>query len=398
MFSTAKAMWRREPAARRFLIAQAQGSLGAGAGYVALLILAYDRIGSAWAATAVLLADLLPGMLLGPLLGALVDRTSRLGCAIAADLIRAGAFAGIVLVGGVAPMVGFALLAGLGTALFRPATYAMLPGLVAEERLAALNGLYGAARDAGMVLGPAVAGGLLLLGSPEAVLGLNAATFLATALLLTRLRGQVRPAATDPQQAPVSLRQTLAAPSVRALIGTSGAVTFASATMNVAELVLAERDLAVGAAGYALLVGVYGCGLVAGSLYAGREGDERRRHVAGIAVLGVGMVATALAPVLAAALVTFAATGFGNGLFVVSNRVLLQRAVPERLHGRAFGVLDAVDCWGFAGAVLAGGALATAAGGRVTFALSGAALLILFAAHVLRRAPEPAGRLATATA
>ena len=42
-------------------------------------MLAYDRIGSAWGATAVLLADLVPAMLLGTLLGQLIDRTSRLG-------------------------------------------------------------------------------------------------------------------------------------------------------------------------------------------------------------------------------------------------------------------------------------------------------------------------------
>lgn len=393
MFTTATTMWRQEPAARRFLLAQAQGSLGAGAGYVALLLLAYDRIGSAWAATAVLLADLLPAMLLGPLLGALADRTSRLGCAVVADVIRAGAFAGVVLADGVAPMIGCALVAGLGTALFRPASYALLPGLVADERLAALNGLYGAVRDAGQVLGPAVAGVLLLVAAPDLVLGLNAVTFGASALLLLGLRGQVRPVPA-PAAEQVSLGGALAAPSVRALIGASGAVTFAAATMNVGELVLAQRDLAVGPTGYALLVSAYGCGLVAGSLRAGRGGDERRRHLAGIAILGAGMVATALAPVLAAALVTFACTGFGNGLFVVSNRVLLQRAVPERLHGRAFGVLDAVDCWGFAGAVLAGGALATAAGGRITFALSGIALLLVFAAYA---APRAAGRPVPAT-
>jgi beta-lactamase class A len=49
-------------------------------------VLAYERIGSAWGATAVLLADLLPAMLLGPLLGAAIDRTSRLGAAVLADV------------------------------------------------------------------------------------------------------------------------------------------------------------------------------------------------------------------------------------------------------------------------------------------------------------------------
>ena len=84
---------------------------------------------------------------------------------------------------------------------------------------------------------------------------------------------------------------------------------------------------------------------------------------------------------------TFALSGFGNGLFVVSDRVLIQRLVPDRLHGRAFGLLDAVDSWGFGAALVAGGALASAYGGRITFALAGAGTLLvwLLAARVLRR-------------
>ena len=81
------------------------------------MLVAYERIGSAWAATAVLLADLLPSMLLGPLLGGVVDRTSRLGCAIAADLIRAAAMAGLAVFGGTAALLALALAAGAGNAL-----------------------------------------------------------------------------------------------------------------------------------------------------------------------------------------------------------------------------------------------------------------------------------------
>ena len=94
------------------------------------MLLAYERIGSAWAATAVMLADLIPSMLLGPLLGGLVDRTSRLGCAIASDVLRASVFAALMFCGDIAPMLALALLSGVGNALFRPATAALLPSLV----------------------------------------------------------------------------------------------------------------------------------------------------------------------------------------------------------------------------------------------------------------------------
>src|SRR5215210_3684346 len=196
------ALWRTERQARWFFLAHLQGGLRTAAGYVALMLLAYERIGSAWAATAVLLADLLPAMLLGPLLGGLIDRSSRLGCAIAADLLRAAAFAGLIATGGIGPMIALALAAGLGSALFRPATSALLPALVGGERLGAANALYGVVRDGGQLLGPALAAGGLLAGGPELVLGINAATFALSALLLARLRGHLRPAGVDAGPAP----------------------------------------------------------------------------------------------------------------------------------------------------------------------------------------------------
>ena len=99
------------------------------------MLLAYERIGSAWAATAVLLADLLPAMFLGPLLGGLADRTSRLGCAIVADLLRAAAFAPLVFAGSIEVMLALAVVAGVGNALFRPATSALLRCTTARTKV-----------------------------------------------------------------------------------------------------------------------------------------------------------------------------------------------------------------------------------------------------------------------
>ena len=390
-------LWKTERRARWFFAAHLQSGLGAGAGYIALLVLAYDRLGSAWGATAVLLADLLPAMLLGPLLGAAIDRTSKLGAAILADVLRAIAFAGLVIFDGTLAMIALALLAGLGTALFRPATYALLPRLVPTDRLPAANGLFGAVREAGTLLGPALAAGLLLLTTPAAVLGLNGATFAISALALLRLRGHVRaiapPATGEP--APAGVRTVLSDRLVRTLIGTSATVTLAAGTMNIAELVLARRELDAGATGFALLVSAYGLGLIGGSIFAGRDaGDVRRRYFAGLAALSSGLLATAVAPTLALAMFAFAFAGMGNGLFGVSNRTMLHRAIPERVHGRLFGLVDSCDSWGFALAVIGGGALATTLGGRATFAIAGLTLLVVWAAaaFALRESARPAGR------
>ena len=109
--------------------------------------IAYERYESPWAISIILGADLLPAMLLGPIFGAFADRWSRRWCAIAADLLRLIAFIGIAVVGSFEATVAFAVMAGVGTALFTPATVAGLASVSGEKRLPAATALYGAASD-----------------------------------------------------------------------------------------------------------------------------------------------------------------------------------------------------------------------------------------------------------
>ncbi|HEX6025274.1 MAG TPA: MFS transporter [Solirubrobacter sp.] len=388
------ALWRTERRARWFFAAHLQSALGTGAGYVALLLLAYEQIGSAWGATAVLIADLAPAMLLGPLLGGLIDRTSRLGCAVAADVLGALAFAALVFAHGTVALVALALAAGIGTALLRPATCALLPSIVHPDRLTAANGVFGAVREIGQLIGPAVAGALLLIASPELVLALNALTFALSALLLTRLRGHVSAAGRGDETAvagPTNVTGVLRDPLVRSLILTSGGVMLVAGATNVAELVLARDQLHGGGTGFALLVSAFGCGMLTGSLLGPRDDFAlRSRYLAAIAALGFGLLGTAAAPVLPVAMLAFALAGVGNGLFLVTVRVLMQKLIPQQAHGRAFGLLDAIDSWGFGAAIVAGGALAATVGGRITFAIAGTvALLVLIAAGRAVRGAGP---------
>ena len=86
-----------------------------------------QRFHSPWAISLVLLADLVPPMVLGPIFGAAADRWSRRSCVIAADLVRVGAFAGVAFVDGFAATMALSLVAGVGTAMFTPASLCRPP-------------------------------------------------------------------------------------------------------------------------------------------------------------------------------------------------------------------------------------------------------------------------------
>lgn len=386
---------RRDPRSRIFFVAHAQSSIGTGAAYVGLLLIAYERLRSPWAITLVLLADFLPAMLLGPLFGAAADRWSRRWCAVASDLARGGAFIAIALVGSFELTVLFALIAGAGSGLFTPAVLAGLPSLVAQPRLPAATSLYGAIADLGHTVGPALAAAVLIFTTPETLMIANGATFAISALLLARLQfGEPPAGSADERQSRPSLlaearsglRATAEMQGVRTLILASSAVILFAGMLNVGELLLVQGELGAGESAFSALVAVFGVGVIAGSL-AGSRADtpakQKRNYLLGLLGVAVGLVASGLAPSYGVAIATFGLTGVGNGLVLVHERLLMQRTVPDGLMGRVFGVRDGLGAWGFGLAFAGAGAILALIGTRPLFLVAGAGALVVWAVSAL---------------
>jgi len=375
--------------ARAYFAVLAQSALGNGAAYIALLVVAYDRFHSAWAISLILVADLLPAGLFGPILGAAADRWSRRGCLILSDVLRGAAFLGIALVDGYPATVALALLAGVGTGLFNPASLAAIPSLVKPERLPAATALYGAITDVGFILGPALAALLLLRGGPDAVLFANAATFALSAIVLSRLRFGAAPSVGDEGLSRPGLlreaRDGLAAlagmAAVRTVVIASGAMLLAAGLFNVAELPFAKDELDAGAAGFGALTAVYGLGFVGGSLSGSRGGEPavlKRRFLGGLALVGAGFMACGIAPTLGAAIPAFALGGIGNGLLLVYERLLIQTTVDDSVMARVFGIRDGLSAWAFAVAFLTAGALIQSFGVRTVLLIAGGGGLLVW--------------------
>jgi len=362
-----------------------QSALGNGAGYVALLLVAYDRYHSPWAISLVLMADLLPAMFFGPLLGAVADRFSRKWCVVISDILRAVAFGGIAFTGDLKTTVVLAAVAGLGNGLFRPAALAAIPSLVRPERVPAATAVFGGVDDIGFTLGPALAAGLLLVVDAETVTAFNGATFGISALVLARVPFGARPAA-DVTPAPGRLMPSLlretregmrAAAAERGLrvVMISSAVTLLfCGVFNVAELLFAQDELDAGASGFSVLAALFGFGFLGGSLAGARGGTTarlKRGYLAGLVVLSTGFIGSALSPGIWAAALCFVATGFGNGLVLVHERLIIQAVISDTLAARIYGVKDALTAWAFGLAFASGGGLVEAFGVRPVLLVAG---------------------------
>ena len=89
--------------------------------------------------------------------------------------------------------------------LQRPALFALIPRVVTHDQIPAANALMALQRIVGTVIGPALAGAIVTLGSLGTAYALDLATFSVSLLLLWGLRAAPRPEGTEP----VSLRSIL---------------------------------------------------------------------------------------------------------------------------------------------------------------------------------------------
>lgn len=120
------------------------------------------------------------------------DRRPRRFVMIAADLGRFAAQSAVAA----CFFLGFAtvwqlvvaqVVLGAGSAFFRPALTGIVPETVAERDLQAANAVRGMAEAVASMVGPALGGAVLILANPGWVYAADAATFLASAVLLLGL-------------------------------------------------------------------------------------------------------------------------------------------------------------------------------------------------------------------
>jgi predicted MFS family arabinose efflux permease len=288
-------------------------------------------------------------------------------------------------------MVSLALLAGLGTALFKPAILAGLPSMVDQESLPAATSLYGAINDLGHTLGPLLAGALLLVAGPSAAMLANGITFVISALVVASIDfgGAPAPVARGRAgrgsllgEAREGLAATMRMRSLRTLMIGSSIAVLSVGMINVGELQLAKVTLHAGNAGFSALVAISSLGIVAGSLAAtGGGGSHRlkRRYLVGLASMAGGILAAGFAPVFGAAVIAFAVAGTANGLAAAHEQLLVQRTAPEAALGRVFGIKNTLISGAFGSSFLLGGLLASLAGTRTLFLVAGTGLLCAWA-------------------
>ena len=183
-FSSAQLTPLRLSGFRNLFFATLASSFGTLIAAVALAIDVQDRTNSGPWVAAVVVVEFLPTVIVGLLLGPLLDRLERRSLMIVADAVRVGVFVALPFAPNSATVVGLAAVAGLATGFFRPAVYAGVPYLVPDAELPKANALLLGVENVSWAFGPLVGGVLTAAAGPSAAYAINAVSFLVSIVLV----------------------------------------------------------------------------------------------------------------------------------------------------------------------------------------------------------------------
>ena len=387
-------------------LGQVVSSLGDRIHQVALVFLVARATDSSPLALGLVFAAMtLPGVLVGPFAGALVDRWDRKRVMVASDLIRAAIVCLIPVASGlnVGLVVGLVFVLAVVSSFFRPARSAALPQVVPDEDLMTANSSMWIADTVSDLAGYRL-GGLFVafLGSSLALaFWLDGASYLVSGALVAavvippvaRRVGAGSPAGAADSDV-TGTAQNPARTSIRAevaegwhflraetvLFATTFQATIAEyglgALTALSPLLIASLPLGnlQAPAAYGFFEMAMGAGLLGGGVVLGGIATRLPKGpaiIGAFVAMGLALLALAATGSLPIALGLAVIVGLGNATFVVPSQTIFQQRTPDEMLGRVVAIRLALVSGMLALAMATSGALAQTFGLRPVLAACG---------------------------
>jgi MFS family permease len=321
---------------------------------VAVSVYAYE-VGGEKAVGLVFLARLIPAALISPFAGMLGDRYPRERVLLFTNITRVacvGAAAAAVFADADPWIVyGLSIAATIATTPFRSAQAALTPGLArTPDELTAANAVSSGVESIALFVGPALAGVLLGVASIGVVFTITALLLVLSAffLLLIRVARVEQPrreldASTIAAERLAGFTTLARNPSLRVMMVLLTALTTIVGALQVFIVVAAIEVLDLGVGGVGYLNAALGIGAFIGAVGALSLAGAKRlspAFLAGLVVTGLPLIVVGLSPEVIVTVIAFAVIGIGSSFVDVAGFTLVQRAVPDEVLARVFGVIQ----------------------------------------------------------
>jgi len=389
------------------LVAFASSSVAEWALWIGVLVHAHDH-GGAGAAGAVSLSLLLPAMILTPIAGSVADGLHPNHVVVGAFTTQMVALLAAAIAAPTGSLIAVVVPVAVATSAFtfiHPTLAVVMPGLVASPtELTAGNLLTGYCESSAVLVGPLLAGGILALTGPSAVLwacaGLTGLSTLAT-FPLRRIDVDVTDLTSDPIIAgsvsnphrAALLRRGIAEIArrreLRALLVVLAGQHLLIGGLDLIYIVFAVDELHLSTSAPGLFAASFGLGAIIGGIAATAfvaRAPLARWTLGAMAVIIVALAALAGAPLFVTALMLFPVMGLSRSVLDLSGRILLQRAAPQAALATTFAALEALSLLSSAVGVVVVRALIGLSGARAALAGTACVLatILVFTARSLR--------------
>ncbi len=359
--------------------------------WIAIIVYAYGIGGAGFAGFAALI-QLVPAGFIAPFAAYAGDRFRHdrmlvVGYAIQA-LTMAATAAALYLETPVAVTLLVATSAAIAVTLTRPVQGVLLPAIThSPADLTAANTVSGLVEGVGLFLGPLVAGLLLVRSEPGDVFAAFAAWSVANVLLVCRLEVVPGHIHAEPNSARELIREVFGGvTSVRRDRGVLAIVSLLTMAMvvfgalDILYVAVAIDLFAAGESWAGYLYAAFGLGAIGGVFWAVRLVGRRRLTPAFAAsglINGLAVAAVAAVPGVGAAVAMLALSGAASTVNTVAGRSLLQRAAPEAILARVFGLLEGLAMFALALGSIVTGLIIQAVDIRTALVIAGLTLPLL---------------------
>ena len=340
-----------KPRYRIFAAGQAFSVIGSWIQQVALAWLVYRLTGSVFYLGLTGFILQIPHLFIAPVAGFLIDRLPRVKALIAINVVLAvlaSGLATLVLVGvtRIEAYLALALLIGICNACEAPARQSLL-GAIVEDRalLPSAIGFNSVLFNCGRMIGPAIAGVLLVHVSEGVCFALNALSFLGIIGALFAMRLKDVPPDPAKVQPPQAIRETLARlwslPVARYLLPSASAVALFGLPMTQLMPSITVDFFRGDPKTVGLLLSATGTGAVTGALFLSMQKSHRMQfRIVQVAPLiaGLALVGFSFSRTLWLSLPLLAIMGGFVLSTSVSTNTLLQQSVEDSWRGRVIGL------------------------------------------------------------
>lgn len=406
----------RTPGFGRLLVGQSVNAVGNWVALIAIWGFASFRFDATAADLALLFVVLaVPGAVLGPLLGVVIDRigprrslmvANGLGVANALALTQADSYLAII---------ALALPLGLIEGMASASIDAIPPRLVADSDLVRANALLGAAQDLAIVVGPVLAAAVNLRWGLAGAFLADAATFAVGLVSVVGLHlhagdqdpgdqdpGDLKPEPPATEAIPAGMLSGVAAldltvsrrawagtveglalarhsPRLRWLLGVTLLTVAVWSLFSVIEPLYVRDVLGASDTTFAIVQAVFGVGMVGTGGVMAVVGDRvARPGVIAAATVASGVSAGMYVSTesLAVAYVGVGLWGVSTALVLVPTKTLLQRASPTSAHGRVLAINESLEPLSDVLVTPMGAVLAGVVGVQVLGVVGGAVMVV----------------------